>query len=122
MDKDVFWKILDEILSFGEFIVAVPNSGASANIVGKISIGRDGREKVIEKDNCHCHVHLEPEKIGQFSFTYINAGFGDEPACELKTPQDETVLRLYLRESKEIAIDKFVEFSYKDSELVKNSW
>lgn len=122
MDEKIFWEILDEILDFGEFIVAVPNVGASANIVGKISIGRDGREKVIEKDACQCHVHLESQKISQISFTYINAGFGDEPACELKTPQDETVLRLYLRGSKEFAQEKFVEFSCKDSEFIKGSW
>ena len=36
MNKDNFWEVLDEILSFGEFVVAVPNSAASANIVGKI--------------------------------------------------------------------------------------
>ncbi|MDQ3633302.1 MAG: hypothetical protein M3405_02175 [Acidobacteriota bacterium] len=97
VDESTFWEILDEILNFGEFILAVPNSAASANIVGKISIGKDSREKVIDKDTCHCHVHLEPEKISRFSFTFIDAGFGDEPVCELKTPQDEIVLRLYLR-------------------------
>lgn len=46
MDEAEFWEILGEVLSFGEFVIAVPNIGASANIVGKISIGRDGREKV----------------------------------------------------------------------------
>ncbi len=122
MDEATFWEILDEILNFGEFIVAVPNVGASANIVGKISIGRDGREKVIDKDACHCHVHLEPERISRFSFTFIDAGFGDEPACELKTPQDETVLRLYLRGSKEIGSKKFAGFSHKDSEFVNGNW
>jgi hypothetical protein len=122
VNENTFWEILDEILNFGEFVVAVPNGAASANIVGKISIGKDGREIVIEKDVCHCHVHLEPEKISQFSFTYINVGFGDEPCCELKTPQDETVLRLYLRGSKEKGIEKFVEFSHKDSEFVKGKW
>ncbi len=122
VDEATFWEILDEILSFGEFIVAVPNSAASANIVGKISIGKDGREKVIDKNACHCHVHLEPEKISKFSFTFIDAGFGDEPACELKTPQDETVLRLYLRANKETAREKFSEFMYKDSEFVYGLW
>lgn len=122
MDEATFWEILDEILSFGEFIVAVQNSAASANIVGKISVGKDGKERVIDKDTCHCHVHLEPEKINRFSFTFIDAGFGDEPACELKTPQDETVLRLYLRGSKESGSMKFAAFSYKDSEFVNGNW
>ncbi len=122
MNEGIFWEILDEILSFGEYIVAVPNIGASANIVGKIRIGKDGGEIVIEKDACHCHVHLEPEKISRFSFTFIDAGFGDEPACELKTPQDETVLRLYLRGSKKLGREKFNEFSHKDSEFVKGNW
>lgn len=122
MNEDTFWKILDEVLDFGEFVVAVPNEVASANIVGKISIGRDGREKVIDKDACHCHVHLEPEKIARFSFTFIDPGFGEEPCIELKTPQDETVLRLYLRGSMETASNKFAEFSFANSEFVKGSW
>jgi hypothetical protein len=122
VDESTFWEILDEILNFGEFILAVPNSAASANIVGKISIGKDSREKVIDKDTCHCHVHLEPEKISRFSFTFIDAGFGDEPVCELKTPQDEIVLRLYLRKSKKIGSKKFAGFSHKDSEFVSGNW
>jgi putative heme iron utilization protein len=120
--EDVFWEILDEILGFGEFVAAVPNEGASANIVGKISIGKDGREKVIDKDSCHCHVHLKPEKINRFCFTFIDAGFGKEPCCELLTPQDDIVLRLYLREDKETAKEKFAEFIYEDSLFVKGSW
>lgn len=122
MNEDVFWKILDEILAFGEFVVAVPNSAGSANIVGKISVGRDGREKVIEKSSCHCHVHLEPEKIASFSFTFVDAGYGDEPCCELLTAQNEKVLRLYLRESRDFAGEKFAEFSYKNSDFVKGVW
>ncbi len=109
-------------MSFGESTIAVPNARASANIVCKISIARDGREKVIEKDSCHCHVHLEHEKISQFSFVFIDVGFGDEPCCELKTSKDETFLKLYLRGSVDISKEKFAEFSYKDSEFVKGSW
>jgi hypothetical protein len=67
VNENIFWKSLDEILAFGEFIIAVPNIGASAN-----SVGRDGREKKIEKDSCHCHIHLQPEKIGFFLFTFID--------------------------------------------------
>ena len=122
MSEETFWEILDEVLNFGEFVVAVPNSAASANIVGKISVGRDGKERVIDKDACHCHVHLEPEKIAQFSFTFIDPGFGEEPCVELKTPQDETVLRLYLRGNKQMASEKFLEFSFADSKFVKGSW
>ncbi len=69
MNEDIFWEILGEILSFGEYIVAVPNVGASANIVGKIRIRRDGIERVSDNDACHCRVHLEPEKISHFSLT-----------------------------------------------------
>ena len=122
MDEDTFWEILEEILDFGEFIVAVANEAASANIVGRISVGRDGREKVIDKDLCHCHVHLKPEKIARFSFTYIDAGYGEEPCCELKMPPDETVLRLYLRADKETAAEKFAGFSFGDAEFVEGQW
>lgn len=125
MNEEVFWTLIDEILDFGDFIIAIPNSGASANIVGKISIGKDGSEKVIEKDACHCHVYLQPEKIGSFSFIFIDAGYGDEPCCELLTPQDEIVLRLYLRGDMNLAKEKFAEFIGKFSEyteVVKGGW
>ncbi len=122
MDKDTFWKALDDILNFGEFVVAVPNAAVSANIVGSISIGRDGNERVIDKDACHCHVHLEPEKIKYFSFTFIDVGFGEEPCIELKTQVDETVLRLYLRADRATARDVFAEFPYMNAEFVKGSW
>ncbi|NNE98519.1 MAG: hypothetical protein HKN25_05800, partial [Pyrinomonadaceae bacterium] len=87
-----------------------------------ISVGRDGHERVIEKDACHCHVHLERKKITRFSFTYIDAGFGKEPCCELKTPQDETVLRLYLRGDAKHGRKKFEGFSHKDAEFVEGNW
>lgn len=122
MDETTFWKALEEIFEFGEFVVAIPNSAASANIVGKISIGRDGKERVIDKNVCHCHVHLEPEKISEFSFTHIDVGFGKEPCCELNTPQDETILRLYLRGNAELAGKKFGGFSFKERGFVKGKW
>lgn len=122
MDEKRFWQILDEILGFGEFVVAVPNRAASANIVGRISVGRDGRETVLDKDACHCHVHLEPEKIAIFSFTFVDPGFGEEPCIELQTPQNETVLRLYLRAGKKKASEMFDGFFYKNSEFVEGVW
>jgi len=122
MSDNIFWAILDEILGLGEFIVAVPNSAASANIVGKISIARDGHEKVIDKEACHCHVHLEPEKINSFLFTLVDVGFGEEPCCELKTLRDETIVRLYFRGNKALGKEKFDGFSHKDSEFVEGSW
>ncbi len=122
MDEATFWKVLNEILSFGEFVIAVPNAAASANIVGKISVGRDGSEQVIDKDVCHCHVHIESEKISEFFFTHIDVGFGDEPCCELKTLQDETVLRLYLRGNRDFVSRKFSKFSFKNEEFIKGEW
>ena len=122
MNEDTFWKILDDIFCFGEFVVAVPNIAVSANIVGSISIGKDGNERVIDKDACHCHVHLKPEKIAYFFFTFVDAGFGEEPCIELKTPQDKTVLRLYLRGDREKAMMEFAEFPSANSEFVKGSW
>lgn len=122
MNEAIFWNILEEILGFGEFIIAVPNSAASANIVGKLSVAHDSKEKVIEKDSCHCHVHLEPEKVSKFSFIYIDAGYGKEPCCELKTSLDEAILRFYLRENTKIANDRFTGFSHNDSEFVEGEW
>ena len=114
--------MLDEILAFGEFIVAVPNAAASANIVGKISIGRDGRETGFGQKRLPLPRSSRTRKGRLFSFTFIDAGYGKEPCCELKTPQDETILRLYLRGNKETASEQFAEFSHKDSEFIKGSW
>ncbi len=123
MREKTFWQLLGEILAFGDFIIAVTNNGASANIVGKISVGKDGGEIVIEKNSCHCHVHLQPEKVVRFSFIYKNAGYGDEPCCELLTPQDETVVRLYYRGAD--AGEKFSFFQSKhpeNTDLIKGIW
>ncbi|MBA3323206.1 MAG: hypothetical protein H0T45_17425, partial [Pyrinomonadaceae bacterium] len=46
MEDKVFWDLLEDACEMGKFIVAVPNSAASANIVGKIELGRDGSERV----------------------------------------------------------------------------
>lgn len=94
VDEKTFWQILEKICTIGNFIVATGKDGASANLKGKFNVGWDGHEKVIENSS-HDHVHLYPEKIIRFNFTYINAGYGDEPCIEIINVKDEAALRLF---------------------------
>jgi len=97
MRQSIFWRLLEDILSLGDFIAAVPNDGASANIVGHLRLGLDGSESVIEKEVCHCHIHLKPSEIAAFSFSYLDVGFGDEPCVEFLSADRQPVVKLYYR-------------------------
>jgi hypothetical protein len=123
MEEQLFWRLLDDICDMGKFIAAVPNSGASANIVGRIQPGYDGDERVIEKKSCHCHVHLYPEQIVRFSFIYRDAGYGPEPCLELLDAKGDPTLRLYYHGSD--PAEKFKRFTEKHadhSSLFDGSW
>ena len=123
MEETLFWKLLQEIVEMGDFVVAVSSNSASANIVGRMKIGDNGGEKVLEKEKCHCHIHLYPEKISSFSFTYRDVGYGAEPCCEFLTTEQQVALRLYYHGRD--AEKKFKEFVDKNRDnigVLKGSW
>jgi hypothetical protein len=94
MNETIFWDIMDKICQMGDFIVATGKDGASANIKGKFLVGLDGKEKVIENIH-HDHIHLYPDMLSKFNFTYMNVGYGDEPCIEIINKKNEAALRLF---------------------------
>ena len=100
MDETVFWELLGRACEMGKFVVAVPNSAASANIVGRIQLGYDGEQRVLQKKKCpECHVHFKPEEITEFAFIHLDPGYGAEP-CLNYDDRGRPVLRLYYRAKK----------------------
>ncbi len=90
-----FWKLMADIGEMGKFIVAVPNQGASANIVGKFSVEFEGTENVFEKKGCSDHVHLSFNQLEKITFSYIDVGYGLEPLMEFQDSNEITFLKLY---------------------------
>jgi hypothetical protein len=97
MEDKLFWRVVADICQIGEFIAATGADGASANIVGEFRVSYDGSENVIEKKECHDHVHLYPAQIKAFHFSYRDVGYGAEPCLELTNLHDQVSLRLYYR-------------------------
>jgi len=95
MEELVCWNVIGEILEMGKFIAAVGSAGSSANIVGKLKVGRDGPETVIEKELCHCHIHVCADRVKTFFFTYRDIGLGPEACCEALGAEGEVIFRLY---------------------------
>ncbi len=123
MNEETFWRVLNAICDLGDFIAAVPNSTASANIVGQLRPGRDGGEKVLEKVQCHCHIHLMPKNVAKFNFTHLDAGFGAEPCVEVLTDNNEAILKLYYRGGS--ASRKFrdlMERNANDAQFITGTW
>jgi hypothetical protein len=123
MKEQIFWRLLGEITEMGDFIAAVPNGTASANIVGHLRPGRDGGEKVLEKEKCHCHIHLKPENVARFNFTYLDAGFGSEPCVEVLTHKNEAILKLYYcGGSVQRKFQNFTERNAGEAEFISGNW
>ena len=95
MDADLFWTLLDDLSGLGKLVAAVPSDGASANLVGRLRLGRDGGERVLERPECRCHIHLQPERVHSFRFTLRDPGFGPEPCVEALTAEGHLAMRLY---------------------------
>ena len=122
MNEIIFWKIMENICQMGDFIVATGKDGASANIKGKFIVGVDGKEKVIENTH-HDHIHLYPEQLSKFNFTYINAGYGDEPCIEIINKKNETALKLfYFGGSKKEKFEKLLLEFKEYKHLITGQW
>lgn len=124
MEETVFWELLEGACDIGKFVVAAPNSAASANIVGKLRLGFDGGQRVLEKKKCsECHVHFKPELISQFAFIYLNVGHGIEPCLEIRSHEGQPILRLYYQGKR--ADEKYDEFMRNNSHheaFITGSW
>ncbi len=124
MDATIFWDLLEQACEMGKFVAAVPNSAASANIVGKLRLGKDGDERVLQKKkHPECHVHFRPEQIAEFAFVYLNTGFGTEPCLEVRSTAGVPVLRLYYQGKKvERRYDEFMRNNSPHEALITGSW
>lgn len=108
----------------GRFVAAVPNAAASANIVGKLEIGKDGGETVLQrKGRPSSHIHFRPEAISEFAFTFVDPGFGAQPCLELRTRDGAAALRLYYQGKKvEQRFSQFMERAAEHAGFVTGTW
>jgi hypothetical protein len=108
----------------GRFVAAVPNAAASANIVGRLELGFDGDEQVLQKKNHpNCHIHFKPELVAELAFIHLDTGLGAEPCVELRTSEGQPVLRLYYQGKKAVKrYDKFMKRNARHEAFISGSW
>jgi len=124
MEEQVFWSLLERVCRMGKFVTAVPNSAASANIVGEMEPGFDGGERVLQKKGePGSHVHFNIDKISEFAFTFVDPGFGPEPCLELRTKEGAPALRLYYQgEEADKRFEEFLEQNVERRAWISGSW
>ena len=108
----------------GRFVAAVPNAGASANIVGKLELAEDGEQQVLQKKKRpNSHVHFKPEVVTEFAFVYLDLGYGPEPCIEVRADGGQPVLRLYYQGRKPARrYDEFMRACAGHEQFVTGSW
>ncbi|HEY7182058.1 MAG TPA: hypothetical protein VIC84_11595 [Blastocatellia bacterium] len=97
MDAELFWRLISDVCKLGEFIASTGTGGASANIVGKLQVGYDGSEMVIQRTGCDDHIHCQPDQIAWFKFGHCDIGYGAEPCLELINQENQVCLKFYYR-------------------------
>lgn len=124
MEAEIFWDLIEGACRMGRFVAAVPNAAASANIVGKLELGSDGDERVLQKKNRpNSHIHFKPEQIAEFVFVYLDPGSGPQPCLEVRTTEGQPVLRLYYQGKKAARrYDEFIERNSQHEAFIKGSW
>lgn len=124
MDATIFWELLGQACGMGKFVAAIPNSAASANIVGKLRLGTDGDERVLEqKKHPECHVHFRPEQVAEFAFVHLDVGYGAEPCLEVRSTEGVPVLRLYYQGKKAVRrYDEFMRNNAQHESFITGSW
>lgn|SRR5574341_22551 len=99
MDARTFWQLLEDVCQLGAFIAATGIRGASIDLVGTLRVAYDGPEypdTVLEKPDCHDHIHITPEDIRAFHFGYCEVTTGGaDPCIELINVDGQSCLRLY---------------------------
>jgi hypothetical protein len=108
MDTKLFWQLLEDVCQLGEFIAAIEIKGASIDIVGTLRVVYDGPEyldTVLERQDCHDHIHITPEHIQAIHFGFCKNTIGViEPCLELINLDGQACLTL-------------VYYPYQESEL-----
>jgi hypothetical protein len=114
MEEPVFWELLGQICDMGDLVATTENNGASADVAGLLRTGYAGGETVLERPQCHCHVHVYLDNIAQLAFTYRDIGRGPEPCLEVMSWENEPVVRLYYRGGGD-ARAKYAEFARRNT-------
>ncbi|HZM22039.1 MAG TPA: hypothetical protein VFC02_09855 [Anaerolineales bacterium] len=95
MDTKLFWQLMEDICQLGEFIADMEIKGAETNIRGTLQVGYDGLNMVLERQDCHDHIHLAPEYIQAIHFGYYQVSTGRmDPCIELINVDDQVCLTL----------------------------
>lgn len=99
MDAKLFWQLMGDVCQLGEFIAATGIKGAESNIRGTFRMGYDGSKhpvQVLERQDCHDHIHFTPEEIQVIRFGYCRLSSGREDPCiELINMDGQVCLRLF---------------------------
>lgn len=99
MDANSFWQVLGDLCQLGEFIVAAGTKGAETNIRGTFRLGYDGTKnpvQVLERQDCHDHIHFSPEEIQAIRFGYCKVSTGREDPCiEVINMDGQVCLKLF---------------------------
>ena len=123
MDAELFWRLISDVCKLGEFIASTGTSGASANIVGKLQVGYDASEMVIQRTGCDDHIHCQPDQITGFKFGHCDIGYGAEPCLELINQENQVCLKFHYRGSEaERKYRQFVERHRRYGKLFAGEW
>lgn len=124
MEDKIFWELMGAACRMGRFVAAVPNAAASANIVGRLEVGKDGGETVLQRKNRpSSHIHFRPSAVKEFAFTFVNPGSGAQPCVELRTREGAPALRLYYQGKKAARrFEEFMERAERHAGLITGTW
>lgn len=121
MDYDSFWSLISDLAELGPFICAVPSEGGgSANLLGEFEVRHDGRENVFHVKDNKDHVHLKPEHFVKLSFSYFDAGYGDEPLVTVMGEFGKPMMKLYHIGGN--AREHFRTFAAKHTQVIEGEW
>ena len=130
MDAKLFWQLLEDVCQLGDFIAAVETKGAEINIVGRLRVSYDGPEypdTVLERQDCHDHIHVSPEQIQAFHFGYCDLTTGGaDPCIELINVDGQVCLKLfyypYHAEELKPMHEQFVAQHQQYRDVLKGEW
>jgi hypothetical protein len=126
MDTKLFWQLLKDVCQLGEFIITMEIKAAQINIRGMLQLGYD-HEMVLERQDCHDHVHITPEQIQKICFGYCPVGTGRmDPCIELINVDGQVCLRLfyypYRYEELKPKYEQFISQHTSYKEILTGEW
>ena len=102
-------KVLAMLKSLGKAIVAVRSDAGSVNLIGTISIGRDGGEPVLSIGGCQCHIHMNWDKLVKIVIEEADVGYGSEGVVRFMDTQGNLIFSAYYPSHTQEKIRKAIE-------------